>query len=132
MGEKAVYTNSDTLEKNISKETYDLFAKKTKNRGLNPKQFEKFINEINQGNIEDEFNKKFLDERNKNMAEKIRYYLNNEDGRNYFVVIGSAHLIGDTGIIKLLKEKGYNVRQIINKNIGTLGNNLRFSISKIK
>ncbi len=132
MGEKAVYTNSDTLEKNISKETYDLFVKRIKDEGLDPKQFEKFINEINQGNIEDEFNKKFLDERNKNMAEKIQYYLNNEDGRNYFVVIGSAHLIGDTGIIKLLKEKGYNVRQIINKNIGTSGNNLRFSIWKIK
>ncbi|MBU5440052.1 TraB/GumN family protein [Tissierella sp. MSJ-40] len=236
MAEKAVYTNGDALEKNISKETYELFVKKIKDEGLDPKQFEKmkpwyaalliqgismikssldatlgidynlmnkavlrnkdiaeiegikfqtdlfdnmslelqesfllsslveskednknsdiqgeavkymldtwkkgdmkefeeFINEINQGNTQDEFNKKFLDERNKNMAEKIQYYLNNEDGKNYFVVIGSAHLIGDTGIIKILKEKGYNVRQIINKNIGASSNNSRFSIWKIK
>jgi len=30
----------------------------------------------------------------------------------YFVVVGAAHLLGDKGIIQLLKDRGYSVEQL--------------------
>jgi len=30
---------------------------------------------------------------------------------NYFVVVGSGHLIGDRGIVNALREKGYGVER---------------------
>lgn len=41
-------------------------------------------------------------ERNENMSDKIEEYLQNE--RVYFVVVGSAHLIGSRGVVNILKE----------------------------
>ncbi len=54
--------------------------------------------------------KKLLDDRNKRMASTIEGYLGRSG--NYFVVIGAAHLIGDKGIVTLLKNKGYTVEQL--------------------
>lgn len=55
------------------------------------------------------FYEKFLYERNKKMVSKIDYYLQTHG--IYFVVVGAAHLIGNQGIVKLLQEKGYRVKQ---------------------
>jgi uncharacterized protein len=55
------------------------------------------------------FYEKFLYERNKKMVAKIDYYLQTHG--TYFVVVGAAHLIGNQGIVKLLQEKGYRVKQ---------------------
>ncbi|MBK1810470.1 acyltransferase family protein [Clostridium sp. YIM B02505] len=46
----------------------------------------------------------------KEYTEKIDGYL--KDKKNYFVVIPTNYLGGDEGIIKSLKEKGYNIEQI--------------------
>jgi len=74
-------------------------------------EFEKYMTEIDsQGNKE--FNDLLLNKRNENMANKVEEYLNSEDGETYFVVVGSAHLIGDTGIIKAMKDRGYTVKQL--------------------
>ena len=53
---------------------------------------------------------KLIYKRNRSMAQKIDGYLNTS--RIYFVVVGAAHLIGDKGIIQLLKDKGYSVEQL--------------------
>jgi uncharacterized protein len=53
---------------------------------------------------------KLIYKRNRNMASKIEGYLKTKG--TYFVVVGAAHLIGDRGIIQLLKEKGYSVEQL--------------------
>lgn len=53
---------------------------------------------------------KFLYERNRNMVSKIEKFL--KTGENYFIVVGAAHLIGKNGIIQLLKQKGYVVKQL--------------------
>jgi hypothetical protein len=50
-----------------------------------------------------------IDERNFQMIEKIEQYL--QDDETYFVVVGAAHLVGETGIINLLDNKGYQVTQ---------------------
>jgi uncharacterized protein YbaP (TraB family) len=46
-------------------------------------------------------------ERNINMTSKIEGYLNTGD--TYFVVAGLAHFIGEDGIVKMLRDKGYTV-----------------------
>jgi len=48
-------------------------------------------------------------DRNRTMSEKIDGYL--KDKGTYFVVIGAGHLVGNKGVINLLKEKGYKVSQ---------------------
>ncbi|MGZ3649003.1 MAG: TraB/GumN family protein [Syntrophales bacterium] len=53
---------------------------------------------------------KLIYKRNSNMAQKIDGYLNTN--KTYFVVVGAAHLLGDKGIIQLLKAKGHSVEQL--------------------
>ena len=47
---------------------------------------------------------KMFTERNLSMAEKIKGYL--KEDNTVFVVVGAGHLIGDQGIVNLLKEAG--------------------------
>jgi uncharacterized protein len=48
--------------------------------------------------------------RNRGMVSKIEGYLRSPG--TYFVVVGAGHLAGDKGILKLLQQKGYSVRQM--------------------
>ena len=50
-----------------------------------------------------------MDERDVLMANKIKEFLNEDDGETYFVVVGSLHLAGENSIIDLLKSRGYSV-----------------------
>lgn len=52
---------------------------------------------------------KLFYERNMKMTSKIKQYLDTAD--KYFVVVGAGHLLGDDGIINLLRKEGYKVRQ---------------------
>ncbi|MCP3942043.1 MAG: TraB/GumN family protein [Desulfobacteraceae bacterium] len=45
--------------------------------------------------------------RNKKMVNKIKNYLEKSD--NYFVVVGSGHLMGKNGIVSLLEKQGYKI-----------------------
>ncbi len=52
--------------------------------------------------------------RNRKMVSKIEQMLK-QDGtaeKVYFVVVGSGHLIGDKGIVNVLKEKGYKIKRL--------------------
>ncbi|RJQ38322.1 MAG: hypothetical protein C4550_06760 [Nitrospiraceae bacterium] len=44
------------------------------------------------------------------MTLKIEEFLKTKE--TYFVVVGAGHLVGNKGIIELLKRKGYPVEQI--------------------
>jgi uncharacterized protein YbaP (TraB family) len=55
--------------------------------------------------------KKLLDDRNVGMAGKVEGFLKGKD--QIFVVVGAAHLVGDKGVIKLLRDKGYRVEQVV-------------------
>lgn len=61
--------------------------------------------------IENENQKDYFDKlyfkRNIAMTEKIKGYLSQND--NYFVIVGSGHLVGEKGILSLLKKAGYTV-----------------------
>ncbi len=50
---------------------------------------------------------KFYFNRNLAMTEKIKSYLNQNE--NYFVLVGAGHLVGEKGILTLLKNAGYSV-----------------------
>ena len=64
----------------------------------------KQVEEIN------EYNKKVVDDRNISMTNKLIEYFNN----NYdtFYMVGTLHLIGESGIAKQLEAKGFTVKQI--------------------
>ena len=53
---------------------------------------------------------KLLDRRNTEMASKIEGYLS--AGGTYFVVVGAGHLVGDKGIVSLLRKRGYSSQQL--------------------
>jgi uncharacterized protein YbaP (TraB family) len=48
-------------------------------------------------------------QRNGKMAAKIGEYL--EEGGEFFVVVGAGHLVGEKGIVELLRRKGFSVEQ---------------------
>jgi uncharacterized protein len=48
--------------------------------------------------------------RNAAMAARIEVFLKSPQTR--FVVVGSLHLVGDRGILKLLQDKGYRIEQL--------------------
>ena len=53
---------------------------------------------------------KLFDERNEKMAEKVEGFL--EGDRQHFVIVGAGHLIGQKGVVELLKKAGYKVEQV--------------------
>ena len=53
---------------------------------------------------------KLFRERNIEMSLKIEEFLTTD--KKFFIVVGSGHLIGEDGIIEILKEKGYTIRQL--------------------
>ncbi len=50
-----------------------------------------------------------IDKRNLSMSVKMEKWLN--EGGRYFFVVGAAHLVGEKGIINLLREKGFKLNQ---------------------
>ena len=53
---------------------------------------------------------KLIFDRNRNMVLKIEDFLKTK--KTYFVIVGAGHLIGNQGIITLLRQKGYLVEQL--------------------
>jgi uncharacterized protein len=51
-----------------------------------------------------------INKRNFRMAQQIEVYLGTP--YTYFVVVGAAHVVGNRGIVELLKEKGYRIDQL--------------------
>lgn len=53
-----------------------------------------------------------LDKRNKNWVNQLKVIMKKE---NVFIAVGAGHLVGDMGLISLLRKEGYTVRPIENK-----------------
>lgn len=58
-----------------------------------------------------EYKEKMNDERNIDMAASIKEILEEDDGRTYFVIVGSMHYIAEPSIISILEEN-YDVEHI--------------------
>jgi hypothetical protein len=44
------------------------------------------------------------------MASKIEDFLKTKE--TYFVIVGAGHLVGEKGMVEILKKKGYQVDQM--------------------
>jgi len=53
---------------------------------------------------------KLIYERNRNMVSRIEEFLKTKE--TYFVIAGAGHLVGNKGIIEILRRKGYRVEQL--------------------
>ena len=53
---------------------------------------------------------KLLYDRNVTMTSRLEQYLKNKE--EAFVVVGAGHIVGDKGIARLLRDKGYKVEQV--------------------
>jgi uncharacterized protein YbaP (TraB family) len=53
-----------------------------------------------------------LDDRNKNWVQQLKLIMANE---SVFVAVGCGHLVGDKGLIELLRKEGYIVNPLLNK-----------------
>jgi uncharacterized protein YbaP (TraB family) len=60
--------------------------------------------------MKDEFDEILLYRRNADMLKKIDAFLAGND--TCFIAVGSLHLVGKRGLIEMLKNKGYQVRQL--------------------
>ncbi len=49
-------------------------------------------------------------ERNYDMAETIIQYIHSEE--TVFVIVGAAHVVGQDGILQILRRKGYFIRRL--------------------
>lgn len=58
----------------------------------------------------EDYSDKMYTNRNNGMAEKAQGYL--ESGQTVFFAVGTAHMLGDTGLVKQLTDKGYTVEKI--------------------
>lgn len=53
-----------------------------------------------------------LDNRNKNWVKQLKDIL---PKKNVFIAVGAGHLIGENGLIELLKKEGFTLRPLLNK-----------------
>jgi len=53
-----------------------------------------------------------LNDRNKNWVGQLKKIMKKEA---VFVAVGAGHLVGEQGLIALLRKEGYNLRPIENK-----------------
>jgi len=57
----------------------------------------------------DEMYELLITKRNYAMTKRVQGYL--ETNKNYFVVVGAGHVVGDEGIVRILGKRGYKVTQ---------------------
>ena len=61
---------------------------------------------------EEKYDDLLLNNRNKNWVTQLKEIMKNE---SVFVAVGAGHLVGEMGLIKLLKKEGYKVEPLQNK-----------------
>jgi uncharacterized protein len=60
----------------------------------------------------EEYQDILLDNRNKNWVTQLKTLMKNE---SVFVAVGAGHLVGEKGLIALLKKEGYTLKPVLNK-----------------
>ena len=99
-----------TLQENEkSKDEFEKIIKAWKTG--NPDEIEALLQQTLKENPDMQtFMDKFIFERNTKMAANLEKALRRKG--TYFTVVGAAHLVGDKGILNLLKKKGYTIEQL--------------------
>lgn len=65
-----------------------------------------------QFNIDEKNQEVLLDKRNSNWVDQLKTVL---PKTNVFIAVGAGHLVGEKGLISLLKKEGYELRPLLNK-----------------
>jgi uncharacterized protein YbaP (TraB family) len=60
--------------------------------------------------VEREFMKRLLDDRNPGLAQKVDAL--HRSGKQVFAAVGSLHLVGPNGLPALMEKMGYQVEQV--------------------
>jgi hypothetical protein len=60
----------------------------------------------------DKYDNLLLNDRNKKWVKKLNTIMKKE---SVFVAVGAGHLVGDHGLISLLRKQGYKVQPLVNK-----------------
>ena len=60
----------------------------------------------------EEYQDILLDKRNQNWVNQLKTLMKNE---SVFVAVGAGHLVGEKGLIALLKKEGYTLKPVLNK-----------------
>ena len=50
-------------------------------------------------------------DRNMKWLPKVESFIGKDE--NYLVIVGVGHLVGEDGLVKLLKDKGHTVRRMV-------------------
>lgn len=103
---KELLKNIDSFS--LYKKEFDTMVNDYKNQRL--AAMEKSLSKSEFGS--DKFNDLLLANRNKNWVMQLKTILKNE---NVFVAVGAGHLVGDKGLINLLRKEGYTVEPLLNK-----------------
>ena len=90
------------------KKEFDTMLESYKNQRLD--QMQSMISKSEFGS--DKYEDLLLNDRNKNWVEQLKEIMKNE---SVFVAVGAGHLVGDTGLIHLLRKAGYTVDPLVNK-----------------
>lgn len=97
------------LEKVNFKNKFDKMVKAWQSG--NSKKLEKIIfKERNKNKELEKLYNEMFDERNKSMAENIKSYF--KTNKKHFIIVGAGHLVGETGIINILKNDGFKIEQL--------------------
>jgi len=88
----------------VSSDDFDINKIK---EGLTEEEKFKFDKEME---LLNDFNNELINNRNDGMNNVIDNYF--KEGKNVFVVVGAAHVVGDNGLVNSLVKSGYNVSLI--------------------
>ncbi|MEK4876978.1 MULTISPECIES: TraB/GumN family protein [Paenibacillus] len=70
---------------------------------------EKALNEFTTTGWDAEYFQGLINDRNEEMAKKIKGYLNGDKKETYMIVVGMLHLLGDQGVVPLMEKEGFKV-----------------------
>lgn len=87
---------------------FDTMLQEYKNQQLSA--MEKLINKSEFGG--EKYDDILLNNRNKNWVGQLKNIMNKE---SVFVAVGAGHLVGEKGLLNLLKKEGYTVEPLLNK-----------------
>lgn len=63
--------------------------------------------------LADSLEKRMLGDRNVRMAERMDVAMRKDGTQGHFFAVGAAHMVGDAGVVELLKKRGYTVRRVV-------------------
>ena len=103
---KELLKNIDSFS--LYKHEFDTMLLQYKNQQLSA--MEKLISKSEFGG--EKYDDILLNNRNKNWVAQLKNIMNKE---SVFVAVGAGHLVGEKGLLNLLKKEGYKVEPLLNK-----------------